>query len=79
MALLPGGITSAIQSAFVSYQGIKGTVDAPRSAMPVKGAPLPGPAGSWGTAIEVGYMDSFWSLDEATSSLDNVRRYSAPA
>ena len=68
--LLPGGILSAIQSAFVSYQGFKGTVDVPRPYMPVKGAPLPAPAATWGTAFEVGYMDSFWSLDEATSSND---------
>jgi phosphate-selective porin OprO/OprP len=70
IGLLPGGIISTIQSAFVSYQGIKGTVDVPRPAMPYKGAPPPAPVSSWGTALEVGYMDSFWSLDEATSSND---------
>jgi phosphate-selective porin OprO/OprP len=46
VGLLPGGITSAIQSAYLSYQGIKGL------------------------AIEGGYMDSLYTLDEATSSND---------
>jgi phosphate-selective porin OprO and OprP len=46
VGLLPGGITSAIQNAYVSYVGIKGL------------------------AIEGGYMDSLFTLDEATSSND---------
>ena len=44
--MLPGGITSGIQSAYLSYQGVKGL------------------------AIEGGYMDSLYTLDEATSSND---------
>jgi phosphate-selective porin OprO/OprP len=44
--LLPGGITSGIENAYLSYQGIKGL------------------------AIEGGYMDVPYTLDEATSSND---------
>jgi phosphate-selective porin OprO/OprP len=44
--LLPGGITSAVENAYLSYTGIKGI------------------------AIEGGYMDSLYTLDNATSSND---------
>src|SRR5215470_17891693 len=44
IGLLPGGIASGIENAYLSYQGIKGL------------------------AIEGGYMDVMYTLDEATSS-----------
>jgi phosphate-selective porin OprO/OprP len=52
--LLPGGIASGIQTAYLSYQGWKGNYN---------GHP-------WNVAIEGGYSDTFFSLDEATSSND---------
>ena len=42
IALLPGGITSGIQTAYLSYQGIKGV------------------------AIEGGYSNTFFTLDQPT-------------
>jgi phosphate-selective porin OprO/OprP len=49
-ALLPGGATSGIENAYLSYQGFK---------------PFGGQA-----ALEGGYMDVMYTLDEATSSND---------
>jgi phosphate-selective porin OprO and OprP len=54
IGLLPGGITSGIQTAYLSYQGLKGK----------------GEHGPWNVAIEGGYSDTLYSLDEATSSND---------
>jgi phosphate-selective porin OprO/OprP len=54
IGLLPGGITSGIQTAYLSYQGWKGNYN---------GHP-------WNVAIEGGYSDTMYSLDEATSSND---------
>ena len=50
IGLLPGGITSGIQTAYLSYQGFKGP--------------------SWNVAIEGGYSNTFFTLDQATGTND---------
>jgi phosphate-selective porin OprO/OprP len=52
--LLPGGITSGIQTAYLSYQGWKGNYN---------GHP-------WNVAIEGGYSNTFFTLDQATGTND---------
>jgi phosphate-selective porin OprO/OprP len=53
--LLAGGITSGIQTAYLSYQGFKGVT----------------PGGfAWNVAIEGGYAEPGYTLDTATSSND---------
>src|SRR5262249_19079742 len=51
IGLLPGGIFSGIQTAYLSYQGFKG-------------------GNNWNAAIEGGYSDTFFGIEEATSSND---------
>ena len=50
IGLLPGGITSGIQTAYLSYQGFKGP--------------------SWNVAIEGGYSNTFFTLDQPTGTND---------
>jgi phosphate-selective porin OprO/OprP len=54
VGLLSSGITSGIQTAYLSYQGWKGNYN---------GHP-------WNVAIEGGYSDTFFTLEEAQSSND---------
>ena len=57
VGLLTGGIASGIQTAYLSYQGFKGVT----------------PGGfSWNAAIEGGYSDTFFSLEQATSTNDTM-------
>ena len=50
--MLPGGIISGLQTAYLSYQGWKGNYD---------GHP-------WNVAVEGGYSDSFFSIEQAAGS-----------
>ena len=53
IGLLPGGITSGIQTAYLSYQGFKGVF---------------GDGHPWNAAIEGGYSDSFYTLEQNNSN-----------